>query len=241
MIRIDQVEKAYAGRRVLGPVTLEIASGQRVALVGPSGCGKSTLLRVVIGLLAPDRGTVTVSGTPMGAGTKRALRRKIGYVIQDGGLFPHLTGEHNVTLMARELGWDAERIAARVKELGAMTGLGAEALVRWPAQLSGGQRQRVGIMRALMLDPEVLLLDEPLGALDAITRARLQAELATLFESLGKTVVLVTHDIAEAARLADESIVLRDGEVVQRGRVEDMARAPADPFVAELLTRGMGT
>jgi osmoprotectant transport system ATP-binding protein len=234
MIRVDGVEKAYAGKRVLGPISLEVPSGRRVAIVGPSGCGKSTLLRIILGLLWPDRGTVTIAGERMTDTTKRALRRKVGYVIQDGGLFPHLTAEGNVTLLARELGWSNGRLGARVDELRAMMGLERETLHLWPVQLSGGQRQRVSIMRALMLDPDVLLLDEPLGALDAISRARLQGELASIFRAL-KTVILVTHDIAEAARLAEETVVMHDGRVVQRGTVDEMIRAPATPLVADLL------
>jgi osmoprotectant transport system ATP-binding protein len=191
----------------------------------------------VLGLVHPDRGSVTIAGQRMGDATKRALRQKIGYVVQDGGLFPHLTAEGNVTLVARELGWDDRRMLARVEELAAMTGLDRAMLARWPVQLSGGQRQRVGIMRALMLDPDVLLLDEPLGALDAITRARLQGELATLFRDLRKTVVLVTHDIAEAGRLAEETVVMHEGVLVQRGSIGEMVRAPANAFVAELLAQ----
>jgi len=238
MIALEGVEKRYGERSALGPLSLEIPTGRRVAIVGPSGCGKSTLLRIVLGLVSPDRGSVTVAGKPMRADAKRLIRRQIGYVVQDGGLFPHLTAEGNVALVARHLGWDDGRVHARLDDLATMTGLDREALARWPVQLSGGQRQRVGVMRALMLDPDVLLLDEPLGALDAITRTRLQGELAALFRTLNKTVILVTHDIAEAARLAEETIVMRDGLIVQRGAVDAMARAPANAFVAELLGRG---
>jgi len=234
MIRVDGVEKAFAGKRTLGPVTLDVPAGRRVAIVGPSGCGKSTLLRIVLGLLRPDRGTVTIADTLMSDLTKRALRRKVGYVVQDGGLFPHLTAEGNVTLLARELGWDDRRVASRVDELSAMTGLGRETLSRWPVQLSGGERQRVSIMRALMLDPDVLLLDEPLGALDAITRARLQRELVGIFRAL-KTVILVTHDVPEAALLAEETVVMHDGVLVQRGTIDEMIRAPSSALVADLL------
>ena len=238
MITLEGVEKHYGGRRVLGPVTLEVPAGSRVAIVGPSGCGKSTLLRMVLGLVSADRGKITVAGEPMRDDTKRSIRRKIGYVVQDGGLFPHLTAERNVTLVAHHLGWESNRMRARLDDLAAMTSLDRETLARWPVQLSGGQRQRVGVMRALMLDPDVLLLDEPLGALDAITRTRLQGELAALFRALHKTVILVTHDIAEAARLAEETIVMRDGVIVQRGSVAEMARAPASAFVADLLGPG---
>jgi osmoprotectant transport system ATP-binding protein len=238
MITLEGVEKHYGGRRVVGPVTLEVPAGSRVAIVGPSGCGKSTLLRMVLGLVSADRGKVTVAGEAMRDDTRRSIRRKIGYVVQDGGLFPHLTAERNVTLVAHHLGWESTRMRARLDDLAAMTSLDRETLARWPVQLSGGQRQRVGVMRALMLDPDVLLLDEPLGALDAITRTRLQGELAALFRALHKTVILVTHDITEAARLAEETIVMRDGVIVQRGSVAEMARAPASAFVAELLGPG---
>jgi osmoprotectant transport system ATP-binding protein len=238
VITIDCVAKTYDGRRVLGPVSLDVADGARVALVGPSGCGKSTLLRVILGLVKPDEGRVLLGGQPVDDATKRAVRRRAGYVVQDGGLFPHLTAAGNLAVVARFLGWDDERIHARTDELARMTGIDRAMLARWPAQLSGGQRQRVGVMRALFLDPDVILMDEPLGALDPVTRRRLQGELASLFASLGKTVVLVTHDVPEAARLASEAVVLRDGQVVQRGTIAAMAKDPADAFVAELLSAG---
>ncbi|HEY1697675.1 MAG TPA: ABC transporter ATP-binding protein [Polyangiaceae bacterium] len=238
MITIDGVAKTYDGRRVLGPVSLDVADGARVALVGPSGCGKSTLLRVILGLVKPDEGRVLLGGEPVGDATKRAVRRRAGYVVQDGGLFPHLTAAGNLAVVARFLGWSDERIEKRTDELARMTGIDRAMLARWPAQLSGGQRQRVGVMRALFLDPDVVLMDEPLGALDPVTRRRLQKELAELFATLGKTVVLVTHDVPEAARLADEAVVLRDGKVVQRGTIAAMAKDPADDFVAELLSAG---
>jgi osmoprotectant transport system ATP-binding protein len=238
VITIDGVAKTYDGRRVLGPVSLDVADGARVALVGPSGCGKSTLLRVILGLVKPDEGRVLLGGEPVGDATKRAVRRRAGYVVQDGGLFPHLTAAGNLAVVARFLGWSDERIEKRTDELARMTGIDRAMLARWPAQLSGGQRQRVGVMRALFLDPDVVLMDEPLGALDPVTRRRLQKELAELFATLGKTVVLVTHDVPEAARLADEAVVLRDGKVVQRGTIAAMAKDPADDFVAELLSAG---
>jgi osmoprotectant transport system ATP-binding protein len=235
VIAIDAVEKTYDGRRALGPVSLDVAGGARVAIVGPSGCGKSTLLRVILGLVSPDAGRVTVGGEPVDPRTKIAVRRRVGYVVQDGGLFPHLTAEGNLTLVARHLGWEEARIARRVGELAEMTGIDRAALARWPAQLSGGQKQRVGVMRALFLDPDVVLMDEPLGALDPITRRKLQSELRMLFRSLAKTLVLVTHDVAEAAFLSEEAVVMRDGCIVQRGTVEAMTRSPHDDFVRDLL------
>ncbi len=242
MIAFEGVEKTFRAtsgeaRRALGPVTFEVPAGRRVAIVGPSGCGKTTLVRLAVGLLRADRGRVVVDGVEMNERTKQAVRRRIGYVIQEGGLFPHLTAEANVTLVARHLGWDAVRIEARVNELAAMAGLDRAALLRWPLELSGGQRQRVGILRALMLDPAVLLLDEPLGALDPLTRRHLQDELLAIFRAMRTTVVLVTHDIDEAARVAEETIVLREGHIVQRGTIEAMAHAPAEPFVRDLLHR----
>ncbi|MGH7298361.1 MAG: ATP-binding cassette domain-containing protein, partial [Polyangiaceae bacterium] len=169
MIAIDEVAKSYGGQRALGPVSLDVAAGARVALVGPSGCGKSTLLRVILGLVKPDAGRVRVRGEVVDERTRLSVRRRIGYVVQDGGLFPHLTAKDNVALLARHLGWDEARVGARAAELAAMTGLDGAMLARWPVELSGGQRQRVGVMRALFLDPDVVLMDEPLGALDPVT------------------------------------------------------------------------
>jgi osmoprotectant transport system ATP-binding protein len=235
VIALDGVEKSYGAKRALGPVTLDVPAGKRIAVVGTSGSGKSTLLRVILGLVRPDRGEVRVAGVVLRDDARREVRRRIGYVVQEGGLFPHLTGENNVTLVARHFRWDEARIATRVGELAAMVELDRATLARWPLEMSGGQRQRVGVMRALMLDPDVLLMDEPLGALDPVTRAKLQRELAALFTRLAKTVLVVTHDMAEAEALAEEAVVMRDGRIVQRGTVEEMARAPADSFVAELL------
>jgi osmoprotectant transport system ATP-binding protein len=163
------------------------------------------------------------------------LRHATGYVIQDGGLFPHLTVRDNVTLLARHLGRDSHDIDARVRELSSLVSIPDDALGRYPQQLSGGQRQRVGLMRALMLDPPLLLLDEPLGALDPVTRFELQTELKSIFERLGKTVVIVTHDMGEAAYFADEIVMMRDGRVIQRGTADDLLTRPADAYVSEFI------
>lgn len=235
MIALDDVSKSYGAKAVLTRVTLHVREGECLALVGPSGCGKSTLLRVVLGLVVPDAGGVTVGGTRVVRETAHAVRLRTGYVIQDGGLFPHLSARENVTLVAERLGWDASRISARVDELFDLAGLSADLASRYPAELSGGQRQRVGIMRALILDPDLLLMDEPLGALDPILRARLQRDLKSLFLRLKKTVLLVTHDMNEAAFLADTIAILRQGQVVQQGSFEDLAARPADDFVAEFI------
>jgi osmoprotectant transport system ATP-binding protein len=235
MFALREVTKAYAGRTALGPLSLELPAGRTTVLIGPSGCGKSTLLRLLIGLVVPDAGQVTFDGRPVTPATARAVRLRVGYVIQDGGLFPHLTARGNVTLMARHLGRDRAWIAGRVDELAGLTRFPADGLDRYPHQLSGGQRQRVGLMRALMLDPDALLLDEPLGALDPIVRADLQAELREVFAMLGKTVVLVTHDLGEAAFFADQVVLLRDGQIVQRGSPADLWQRPAEPFVTRFV------
>lgn len=226
------VTKSFAGRAVIKPTTLAVGDGERVALIGPSGCGKSTLIRMIVGLITPDAGTVTVDGAPV---TLETARRKLGYVIQDGGLFPHLSAEENITLVARLDGWSGEKQRCRVKELAELARLSSPLLARFPRELSGGERQRVGLMRALMLDPDVLLLDEPLGALDPVVRAHLQEDLREAFRTLKKSVVLVTHDMAEAAYLADSIVVLHEGEIVQRGTMKDLVDTPQHPFVEELI------
>src|SRR5690349_6370222 len=195
----------------VGPVDLVLPPGTTVALVGPSGCGKSTLLRLVVGLLAPDSGSIRVAGEPLTPATAPRLRRAMGYVIQEGALFPHLSARENVALLPRDVGWDEPRIAARVGELAELARLPAPLLARLPAELSGGQRQRVALMRALVLDPPLLLLDEPLGALDPVIRVQLQGELVRLFRTLGKAALFVTHDLGEAARVADRIVILNDG------------------------------
>jgi osmoprotectant transport system ATP-binding protein len=235
VVRLENVSKSYGGRPALRDINLEIDAGGTVALIGPSGCGKSTLLRTMIGLVRPDSGRVLVGGEALERGNLERVRHRIGYVIQDGGLFPHLTAEENVTLLARHLGEPRDAIAARVAALAELTALAPEVLGRYPVQLSGGQRQRVGLMRALMRDPPLLLLDEPLGALDPITRYELQEELKAIFTRLGKTVVLVTHDMGEAAYFSDDIVIMRDGAVVQRGDMSDLAQRPADAYVAQFL------
>ncbi len=233
---LERVTKAFGPRTVIHETSLEVADGERVALIGPSGCGKSTLLRMILGLVVPDTGAVRVGTTEGTETTARAVRRRVGYVIQDGGLFPHLTAEENVTLVAR-LGDAPEprRMRVRVRELAELVRLPEGLLARHPLALSGGERQRVGLMRALMLDPDLLLLDEPLGALDPIVRARLQEDLRDAFRTLGKSVLVVTHDMAEAAYLADAIVVMRDGKLLQRGTMKELSSAPAHPFVAEFV------
>lgn len=236
MIRLSQITKRYAAQAVLQGIDLFFEAQRTHVLIGPSGCGKSTLLRLIIGLIRPDAGTVEIDGETLTDGNVLNVRRRVGYVIQDGGLFPHLTAGQNIALLARYLGWNADRCRDRVRELADLTHFPADGLKRYPAQLSGGQRQRVGLMRALMLDPPILLLDEPLGALDPMVRHDLQAELRDIFRSLRKTVVLVTHDLNEAAYLADDIILLRSAKVVQRGTIDQLVNEPAEPFVAQFVS-----
>ncbi len=235
MIELDGVSKRFGSVAALDRCDLALEAGRTTVLIGPSGCGKSTILRLMIGLELPEAGQVRFSGEPLDPAHIPALRRRMGYVIQDGGLFPHLSARENVALMARQLGWDEERVEARLAELAALTHFPPEALDRFPIQLSGGQQQRVSLMRALMLEPDVLLLDEPLGALDPMIRFDLQRELKEIFQALAKTVVLVTHDLGEAAFFGDTIVLLRDGRIVQRGTLEAMLRAPADEFVQRFI------
>jgi osmoprotectant transport system ATP-binding protein len=235
LITLENVSKSYGGRTALASTTVSLPAERTLALIGPSGCGKSTLLRLVVGLIIPDTGRIIIGNTPLTPETCRSVRLRIGYVIQEGGLFPHLTAADNVTLMARHLRWEAPRTGERLEELARLVHLPDDLLHRYPAQLSGGQRQRVGLMRALMLDPEVLLMDEPLGALDPIIRAQLQEDLREIFRSLKKTVLLVTHDMGEAAYLGDEVALMRDGVILQRGTVRDLLERPVDPFITQFI------
>ncbi len=235
MVELRGVSKTYGRAQALRPLDLAIPAGKTTVLIGPSGCGKSTLIRLMIGLLWPDTGTVHFEGLAITPATAPVLRQRMGYVIQDGGLFPHLTARANVTLMARYLGWDRSRIDGRLRELTGLTQFPAEGLERYPVQLSGGQRQRVSLMRALMLNPDVLLLDEPLGALDPMIRSELQGDLRQIFQTLGKTVVLVTHDLGEAGFFGDLIVLLRDGRIVQQGPLAELVYKPADPFVTQFV------
>ena len=240
MFELHNVSKTFGDVHAVGPLDLPVARGCTSVLIGPSGCGKSTLLRLMIGLIEPDQGSVCFAQTLLTPANAMMLRRKMGYVTQDGGLFPHLTACRNITIMARYLGWPAERIEKRLCELTELTRFPTGALMRYPAQLSGGQRQRVSLMRALMLDPDVLLLDEPLGALDPMIRSELQHDLRLIFKALGKTVVLVTHDLAEAGWFGDVIILFREGHIVQQGSLEALVRTPAEPFVTRFVNAQRG-
>ncbi len=236
MIELTSVSKSFSGVSVLDGIDLRIESARTTVLLGPSGCGKSTLLRLMLGLTKPDRGSVAFDGQRLDRASARASRRKTGYVIQDGGLFPHMTAFENVTLVARQLGWSTRRVDARLDELVGLTKFPVDGLGRYPVELSGGQRQRVALMRALMLDPILLLLDEPLGALDPMIRVDLQADLREIFSSLYKTVVLVTHNLADAAYFGDSVVLLRAGRIVQQGPLRQLIEKPAEPFVSRFVT-----
>lgn len=235
MLSLRNVAKSFGDFQAVAPLSIDFASGQTAALLGSSGCGKSTLLRMIVGLIEPDQGEVVFDGEPITHENLQAFRRRTGYVIQDGGLFPHLTVERNVTLMARQLGWSKERIAERLDKLLALVQLPSDVIGRYPLQISGGQRQRVSLMRALFLDPDLILLDEPMGALDPLIRSDLQRQLREIFDVLGKTVLLVTHDIAEAGFLAQRLILLKEGRVQQDGDLRDLAERPANDFVRSFL------
>lgn len=231
MIKLENISKTYGSTRALDSINLNIQPGRTTVLLGPSGCGKSTLIRLIIGLIRPDRGSIYLEGQMLTSSNVFALRQRMGYVIQEGGLFPHLTAQENVSLVASHIGWNRDRIQERVAELCDLTKFPVDALDRFPAQISGGQKQRVSLMRALMLDPDILLLDEPLGALDPLIRFELQTDLKEVFQILGKTVVMVTHDIGEAGFFEDTIILLRDGRIMQQGTLLDLVKKPAHPFV----------
>lgn len=235
MVELDKITKHYGALCALDQVSLTVIPGSTVVLVGPSGCGKSTLLRVVAGLVQPDHGQVRVGNIVMSRSTCGRIRDRLGYVIQDGGLFPHLTARDNVSIRARQMHWGAKRMNERIQELADLTHLPSDALDRRPPQLSGGQRQRLGIMRALMTDPDVLLFDEPLGALDPIIRRDLQDDLKEIFARLSKTVILVTHDLHEADWFADDIVLMKDGRIEQKGSAEDLADRPATEFVSRFV------
>ncbi len=235
MIDIEHVSKAYDGP-VLEDVSLSVDAGTTLSLIGPSGCGKSTLLRIIMDLVAADSGRVLIDGEMMTADNRLALRRRMGYVIQSGGLFPHLSARQNLTLVTDFLGWDARRTRERITELCRLTGIDGGLLERRPERLSGGQAQRISLMRALMLDPPILLMDEPLGSIDPLVRHELQGDLRRIFRQLGKTVLLVTHDLGEAAFLGDRVALMHGGRLIQEGTARELIERPATSFVERFVT-----
>jgi osmoprotectant transport system ATP-binding protein len=235
LIAFEGVSVAFGAQRILRGVDLQVGAGALCALVGPSGSGKSTLLRLVNRLIAPSSGAVRVRGKDVATLDPARLRRSIGYAIQSVGLFPHRTVAQNIGAVPRLLGWERARIASRAEELLALVRLDPGLAARYPAELSGGQAQRVGLARALAADPDILLMDEPFGAVDPIARRELRAELRRIHAGTGKTVLLVTHDPGEALELATHLAVLRDGRVVASGSALELLAAPVDGFVRELI------
>jgi osmoprotectant transport system ATP-binding protein len=240
LVQLVDVTKNYAGAVALHPTNLSIERGKTTVLIGPSGCGKSTLLRLIIRLVVPDSGTIDFDGSPITPTNISALRRRIGYVIQEGGLFPHLTARANIILMARHLAKSDEQMHTRLLELCELTRFSDNLLSRYPLELSGGQRQRVSLMRALMLSPELLLLDEPLGALDPLVRAALQKDLKEVFTRLRQSALFVTHDLAEAVYFGDQIVLMNEGRIVQQGSIANLRERPADAFVSEFINAQRG-
>ena len=236
MIELSHVSKQFGDDTAVEDITLRVAKGKFCALVGTSGCGKSTTLRMINRLIEHSSGDIILDGQAIEQYDPVKLRRRIGYVIQSTGLFPHWNVARNIGLVPRLLKWPATEITARVEELMGVLGLPVgEFAHKYPHQLSGGQAQRVGVARALAADPDILLMDEPFGALDPITREKLQDELAKLQARLHKTIVFVTHDMDEALKLADHLVVMRDGRIVQQGTPLALLQRPADPLVESLL------
>ncbi len=236
-IELRDVSKVYPdGHVALRSLSLGFRAGTAVALLGPSGSGKTTTLKLINRLVVPTTGTVLVTGRDVAGVDPVGLRRQMGYVVQDAGLFPHLTAAENVEVVPRLLRWPAEQCRARSAELLALVGLEpTQEGARYPAELSGGQRQRVGLARALAADPAIVLMDEPFGALDPLTRRRLQDEFLALQARMHKTVVLVTHDVEEAFLLADRVALLVEGTLAQYGTPDEIRRAPASDFVARFV------
>lgn len=245
MITLEHVTKIFTsnGRtiRAVDGVSFQVAEGELCVLIGPSGSGKTTAMRMINNLEQATEGRITVNGRDIRTLNPVELRRSIGYVIQQGGLFPHFTVADNVSIVPRLLGWPAEKRRQRAYELLELVGLPPDEFAhRYPRQLSGGQQQRVGVARALAADPPIILMDEPFGALDPITRQQLQRELRHIQAAVRKTIVFVTHDISEAFDLGDQVVLMRNGRVVQKGTPADLLRHPADPFVTEFIGEGRG-
>lgn len=234
-ISFERVTKCYDAIVAVDDVSCEFAGGKTHVLLGSSGCGKTTLLRLILGLIAPDKGWVRIDDRAMSSLSRDELVAEMGYLVQEGGLFPHLTAGQNVSLAAEAQGWSIERIGSRVEELVSLVGFDDSIMPKYPVELSGGQRQRVSLMRALMLDPPILLLDEPLGSLDPLVRDDLQQQLKEIFIKLQKTVMVVTHDIREAAILGETVTLMTEGRIVQHGSFHDLATQPATDFVTAFL------
>ncbi len=236
IITLEHVTKSFDGQRVLEDFNLSVREGEFLTVIGRSGCGKTTMLKLINGLLTPDEGAVFVEGHNIAGTDIIALRRRIGYVIQNRGLFPHMTVEKNITYVPVISGKKNKKENRELAEqLLKLVGLETDKLGRYPSELSGGQQQRVGIARALAANPKILLMDEPFGALDEITRQTMQDEILRLQKKLKLTIIFITHDIREAMKLGDRVMVMEGGKAVQLDTPENICRAPADSFVSDLI------
>ena len=236
MIEFRHVSKDFHGKVVLSDISMEIPTGELTVLIGPSGCGKTTTLKMINRLLSPSSGEIWIDGKNIETLDKVQLRRRIGYVIQQGGLFPHMTIRENIEIIARLAKGDPQAISCKTDQLMEMVDLDpAEYLDRYPTELSGGQQQRIGVIRALANDPEVVLFDEPFSALDPVTRSSLQDELVSMHEKMGKTMVFVTHDMDEAIKIADRICIMRNGHILQFDTPEQILKHPADDFIASFV------
>ena len=239
MILLHQAGKSYGSTVALRPTDLEIPANKTTVLIGLSGSGKSTILRLLSGLAEPTSGRIEINGQELNRDTLPEIRRRMGYVIQSGDLFPHLTARRNILLVAEEWELGIDEISARMEQLRVLAGLPSHLLDRYPAELSGGEQRRVSLMRALILKPDVLLLDEPLGALDPMARAGLLTDLKALFDRMKTTAIVVTHNLVEAARLGDWIVLLKGGRIVQQGSFAELSSRPAEPFVSEFFRAQM--
>ena len=239
MIRFHKAGKSFGHSVALRPTDLRIPAHKTTVLIGLSGSGKSTILRLISGLIEPTTGWVEISGKKLDRDTVLEFRRRMGYVIQNGDLFPHLTARRNIVLVAEELGLGIDEINARVEKLCLMMKIPGSLLDRYPVELSGGEQRRVSLIRALMLEPDILLLDEPLAALDPMARAGLLLDFKVLFERTNATVIMVTHNLVEAARLGDLVVLLKEGSIIQQGTFAELSSFPAEPFVSEFFRAQM--
>ncbi|NQD67195.1 betaine/proline/choline family ABC transporter ATP-binding protein [Bacillus haikouensis] len=236
MLKFDHVSKEYkGGKKAVNNLSLEFEKGEFICFIGPSGCGKTTTMKMINRLIEPSDGSIYINGENIIEKNPVQLRREIGYVIQQIGLFPHMTIQENISLVLKLLKWPEDKRRARARELLDLVDMTPEYLDRYPHELSGGQQQRVGVLRALAADQSLILMDEPFGALDPITRDSLQEEFKKLQQKLGKTIVFVTHDMDEALKLADRIVIMRDGQLVQCGSPDEILRNPADEFVEEFI------
>ncbi|KKB74808.1 MULTISPECIES: betaine/proline/choline family ABC transporter ATP-binding protein [Bacillus] len=236
MLKLENVSKVYkGGKKAVNGIHLDIAKGEFICFIGPSGCGKTTTMKMINRLIEPTSGSIYIDGENIMTQDAVKLRRKIGYVIQQIGLFPHMTIQENISLVPKLLKWPQDKRKERARDLLKLVDMGPEYLERYPHELSGGQQQRIGVLRALAAGPPLILMDEPFGALDPITRDTLQEEFKKLQKTLNKTIVFVTHDMDEAIKLADRIVILKDGEIVQVGTPNDILRYPANDFVEDFI------